>query len=83
MGQPLKGFKRSECDVVRLVLGLCLGDWGRGATQCHGGGKVIIYCVPTSPSALGLRASGPISGHAGRSDRQRAQGGLPKANSPK
>lgn len=37
MGQPSKGFKRSEGDVVRLVLGLCLGDWGCGATQCHGG----------------------------------------------
>ena len=46
------------------------------------GVNVIIYCVPTAPSALGLRASGPISGHAGGSDRQRAQGGLPKANFP-
>lgn len=75
MGQPLKGFKRSEGNVVRLVLGLCPGDWGRGAAQCLGGGDVIIYCVPTATSALGLRASGPISGYAGGSDRQRAQSG--------
>ena len=78
MGQPSKGFKRSEGDVVRLVLGLCLGDWGHGATQCHGGERYHLL-----PSALGLRASGPISGRAGGSDRQRAQGGLPRANSPK
>ena len=57
--------------------GLCLDcaqeTGGMGPLSVAVGGDVIIYCAPTTPSALGLRASGPISGYAGGSDRQRAQ----------
>ena len=79
-------LRRVLREVRVMWSGLCLdcawetGDVGPLSVT---GVNVIIYCVPTTPSALGLRASGPISGRAGGSHRQRAQGGLPRANSPK